>query len=98
MHGKSRAKKMILGHTVCKERNNRIHQEKGLINCEARGYIEHDARETQERVHSRSVPGMRRRSDVSFRSFVGGDVVDHGEMSSRRLNWYVNETDLFETL
>lgn len=52
MHGKSRAKKMILGHTVCKERNNRIHQEKGLINCDARGYIEHEARETQERVQN----------------------------------------------
>ena len=52
MHGKSRAKKMILGHTVCKERNNRIHQEKGLINYEARGYIEHQAPETQEQVRN----------------------------------------------
>ena len=47
---------------------------------------------------SRSPPFMRRRSDVSFRSCVGGDVVDHGEMSLRLLNWYVNETELFETL
>ena len=42
-------------------------------------------------------PGMRRRSDVSFRSHIGRDVADHAETSSQRLNWYVNETDLFET-
>ena len=42
-------------------------------------------------------PGMRRRSDVSFRSHIGWDVSDHAKTSSRRRNWYVNETDLFET-
>ena len=36
-------------------------------------------------------------SDVSFRSHIGWDVVDHDETSSRPRNWYVNETDLFET-
>ena len=42
-------------------------------------------------------PGMRRRSDVSFRSNIGRDVADHAEMSSKRHSCYVNETDLFET-
>ena len=42
-------------------------------------------------------PGMRRRSDVSFRSHKGRDVADHAKTSWRRLNWNVNETDLFET-
>ena len=41
-------------------------------------------------------PGMRRCSDVSFRSHKGRDVADHAKTSSRRRNWYVNETDLFE--
>ena len=40
---------------------------------------------------------MQRRSNVSFRSHIGRDVADHAKASSRRLNWYVNETDLFET-
>ena len=44
-----------------------------------------------------SPPGMRRRSDVSFRSHTGWDVSDHAKTSARRRNWYVNETDLFET-
>ena len=42
-------------------------------------------------------PGMRRRSDVSFRSHIGRDIADHAKTSSRRRNWYVNETDLFQT-
>ena len=42
-------------------------------------------------------PGMRRRSDVSFRSHIGWYVADHVKTSSRCRNWYVNETDLFET-
>ena len=42
-------------------------------------------------------PGMPRRSDVSFRSYIGWDVADHAKTSSRRRKWYVNETDLFET-
>ena len=42
-------------------------------------------------------PGMRHRSDVSFRSHIGRDVADHAERSPRRRNWYVNEMDLFET-
>ena len=42
-------------------------------------------------------PGMRRRSDVSFRFHIGRDVVDHAETLSQRHNWHVNETDLFET-
>ena len=42
-------------------------------------------------------PGMRRRNDVSFRSRIGRDVADHVETLSWRRNWYVNETDLFET-
>ena len=40
---------------------------------------------------------MRRRSDVSFRSHIGRDVPHHANTSSQRRNWYVNETDLFET-
>ena len=40
---------------------------------------------------------MRRRSDVSFRSYIGRDVADHAKTPSLRRNWYVNETDLFET-
>ena len=39
---------------------------------------------------------MRCRSDVIFRSQIGQDVTDHAEASSRRHNWYMNETDLFE--
>ena len=39
---------------------------------------------------------MRRRSDVSFKSHIGRDVTNHAKTSSRRLNWYVNATDLFE--
>ena len=42
-------------------------------------------------------PGMRRRSDVLFRSHIGRDIADHAKTSSRRRNWYVNERDLFET-
>ena len=43
-----------------------------------------------------SPPGMRRRSDILFRSHISRDVADHAEASSRRRNWYVNEADLFE--
>ena len=42
-------------------------------------------------------PGMRRRSNVSFRYYIGRDVADHAETSSRHCNWYVNDTDLIET-
>ena len=45
-------------------------------------------------------PDMRRRSDVSFRSHIGGEVAYHAETSSWRSNWYVNETpicDVFAT-
>ena len=42
-------------------------------------------------------PSMRRRSNVSKRSHIGRDVVDHAETSSRRRNRNVIETDLFET-
>ena len=41
-------------------------------------------------------PGIRSRSDVSFRSHIGRDVADHAETSSQRRDWYVNQTDLFE--
>ena len=40
---------------------------------------------------------MRRLSDVSIRSYIGRDVADQAETSSRRRNMYVNEMDLFET-
>ena len=40
---------------------------------------------------------MGRRSDVSFRSQIIGDVADLAEMSSRRRKRNVNDTDLFET-
>ena len=39
---------------------------------------------------------MRRCSDVSFRSHIGRNVATHAETLSWRLNWYVNEMDLFE--
>ena len=39
---------------------------------------------------------MKRRRDVAFRSYIGLDVADHAKTSSRRRNWYVNETDVFE--
>ena len=39
---------------------------------------------------------MRRRIDFSVRSHIGRDVPYQTETSSRRRNWYVNETDLFE--
>ena len=43
-------------------------------------------------------PGMRRRSDVSLKCHIGRDVTDQAETSSRqRRDWYVNETDLFDT-
>ena len=42
-------------------------------------------------------PAMRRRSNVSFRSHIARDVVDHAETSSWRRNWYVDEADLFVT-
>ena len=51
---------------------------------------------TIEHLLQSILPGMRRRSDVSFRSHIGRDVMDHAEKSLGRLNWYVNETDLFE--
>ena len=41
--------------------------------------------------------GMRRRSGVSFGSHVRRDIADHAETSSRRRNWYVNDTDLSQT-
>ena len=41
-------------------------------------------------------PGMRRRSNVSFMSYIGRDVADHAETSSWHCIWYVNETDLIE--
>ena len=40
---------------------------------------------------------MPRRSDVSIRSYIGRDLADHAETSSRRPNRYMNEKDLFET-
>ena len=39
---------------------------------------------------------MKSRRDVAFRSYIGPDVADHANTSSRRRNWYVNETDVFE--
>ena len=42
-------------------------------------------------------PGMRRHSDVSFRSHIGRDVADHAETSSLHRSWYVNDTALFDT-
>ena len=43
-------------------------------------------------------PGMRRRSDASFRSHIGRDFADQAETSSRqRRDWHMNETDLFKT-
>ena len=47
-------------------------------------------------VFSINPPGMRCGSNVSCRSHIGRDVSDHANTSSRRRNWYVNETDLFE--
>ena len=44
-----------------------------------------------------SPPGMRRRSDVSFRFHIGWDVADHADTSTWHRIWYVNETDLFIT-
>ena len=44
-----------------------------------------------------SPAGMRRRSDVSFRSHTSWDVIDHAGTSSWLPNSYVNEADLFET-
>ena len=41
------------------------------------------------------LPGMRRSSDVSFRSHTGRDVTDHAETSSRRRGWHVNEWTYF---
>ena len=41
-------------------------------------------------------PGMRRSSDVSFRSHTGRDVTGYAETSSRRRDWHVNEMDLFQ--
>ena len=48
-------------------------------------------------VGSPNPPNMRRRSELSFRYHIGRDVADHAKTSWRRRNWYVNETDLFET-
>ena len=41
--------------------------------------------------------GVRCHRDVSFRSHIGRDVVDHAKTLWRRCNWYVIERDLFET-
>ena len=41
--------------------------------------------------------GIRRRSDVSFRSHIGRDIADHAKTSSLRHNMYGHETELFET-
>ena len=41
-------------------------------------------------------PSMKSRRDVAFRSYIGPDVADHAKTSSRRRNWYVYETDVFE--
>ena len=43
------------------------------------------------------LPRMRRCSNVSFRSHIGREVAYPAETSSRSCNWYVNETDLFQT-
>ena len=43
------------------------------------------------------LPSMRGPSDVSFRPHVGWVIAYHAKTSSRRRNWYVNETNLFET-
>ena len=40
---------------------------------------------------------MLHRTDVSFSSRIGLDVVDQAETLLRRRNWYVSETHLFET-
>ena len=50
IHGNSRAKKVILGHRVCKVQNNRVCMEKGLIKYKARDHIQHEACETQDYV------------------------------------------------
>ena len=42
-------------------------------------------------------PGMQRRSYVPVRSHIDREVANHAETSSRRREWYVNETDLLET-
>ena len=47
MDGSSRAQKVILGQRLRKLQNNRACKEKGLIKCEARGHIGHEARETE---------------------------------------------------
>ena len=46
---------------------------------------------------SSSPPGMRSCSDVSYRSHIVRDVVDHAKMSLQPRNWYVNETNLIKT-
>ena len=43
-------------------------------------------------------PSMRRCRDISFRSHIGWDAVANTETLSRRRNWCVNETDLFNRL
>ena len=43
-------------------------------------------------------PDMQRRSNVSIWSDLCWEVADNIETSSRRLYWYVNETDFFGTL
>ena len=42
-------------------------------------------------------PRMRSRSDNLFTSQIDRYIADHAAMSSRHRNWFVNETDLFET-
>ena len=44
------------------------------------------------------LPDIRRRIDVSFRSHIGLDIMDHAEMSWQRRNWCVNEAGLFDML
>ena len=47
MHGKSRVKKVMLGHRVTKVRENRVSYEKVLIKCKAQGHMGHEAPEAQ---------------------------------------------------
>ena len=42
------------------------------------------------------LPGMQHGIDVSFMSFKDWDVADYSKISSRRCNWYANETDRFQ--
>ena len=96
MHGKSRAKKAILGHRVRKARNNvrKVRKKKGLIKRKTRGYIQQGARETQEHIghevrEAQGMQGTRKTYDMRHMRYESTQGTRHAGHEARRARGHV---------